>query len=324
MRWLSALNRRLLLRYRLEYVVALGLVYGVRALNPKFAWNAARAIGRLLFKLGVRRDTILKNLRVAFPDWSEEKRMDVARSSYEHFASMAVDIIFQRRMLSSRNVFERIRFVEWAREYMDYYGVEGLRRRAHRILFMTAHLGNWELGSGLFGLLGVRVKPVYRALRNPFVNRLLSAIRLDAQEATIERRGAVAAMMETFDAGGNVGFLFDQEAVHGIFVPFFGQLACTHKTPAVLARDHDLKIFFGCVVRRGDFLSYEARGQLLDFQFKTDDRQADLHEITAALMRRLEDEIRLRPEQYLWMHRRWKRTGVHGREHVRRRKKAKS
>jgi KDO2-lipid IV(A) lauroyltransferase len=228
-----------------------------------------------------------------------------------------MDVLLQTRMLRKRNVLERIRLTGWARNYMDEHGPEGLRRRAHKVLFLTAHLGNWELASGFFSLLGVQISPVYRAMRNPFVDRLFRKIRLDSQYEVIERRGAVQSMMERFEQGGNIGFLFDQEALHGIYVPFFGVPACTHKTPAVLARDYDVKIFLGVVVREGDFLHYEARGELLDMaSFKTDDRQADLERITADLMQRLEAEIRLYPDQYFWVHRRWKRVGVHGVEHV--------
>jgi len=91
-------------------------------------------------------------------------------------------------------------------------------------------------------------------------------------------------------------------------VPFLGVPSHTHKTPALLARDHGVKILFGVMIRRGDFLHYEVRGELLDLSRQTDDRDADLKSITADLMRRLEDEVRDNPEQYLWFHRRWKRS----------------
>ena len=313
---LGTLNRRFHLRYRLEYLLGVFFIYGIRALSPRFAWRSARSLARLFYRLGLRRKTMLANLKVAFPELSDREREDLARRCWEHFASVLVDVVFQRRMLSPRNVLKKIRFVEWAQEYMELFGVAGLRRRAHHVLFMTAHLGNWELGSGLFGLLGVNVVPVYRSLRNPWMDKLLRSIRLDVQGGVIERRGAVQVMLETLESGGNVGFLFDQEAVHGIYVPFFGQNACTHKTPAVLARDHTVKIFFGCVIREGDGLDYEARGKLLDLTIRTEDKHKDLYDITKNLMERLEAEIRRRPEQYFWMHRRWKRTGVHGKEYV--------
>jgi len=309
---LARLNRRWLLRYRLEYVVALALLHAIRAVPPAFAWRTARAVGRLLFRLGVRRRTALENIARAFPDMPEAERVRLARRATEHFASVVVDIVFQRRMIERRNFFRRFSMTGWARRYMEEHGVEGLQRRARGVLFMTAHHGNWEISTGFFRMLGVGIAPVYRAPQNPFLERLLQQVRLDTEFDLIEKRGAVARMLERLEAGGNIGFLFDQEALHGLVVPFLGVPSHTHKTPALLARDHGVKILFGVMIRRGDYLHYEARGELLDLGRHTDDRDADLKEITADLMRRLEVEVRENPEQYLWFHRRWKRSRAPG------------
>jgi KDO2-lipid IV(A) lauroyltransferase len=210
-------------------------------------------------------------------------------------------------MVSRRNVFRRFRMTGWTKDYMDRHGVRGFRERARGMQFLTAHLGNWELAPGFFDLVGVPIVPVFRAIRNPFVNRFVQGLRLARAPRIIERRGAVQPMVEVLERGGNIGMLFDQVAVHGIPVPFFGRPARTHKTPAVLARDHGVKIFFGVMVREGDFLRYEARGELLEELGPwTGDRRKDIHALTRELMRRLEDEIRRRPEQYFWLHRRWK------------------
>jgi KDO2-lipid IV(A) lauroyltransferase len=310
-RFLDRLNRRYLLRYRAEYVFVLLLVHAVRALSPAFAWAGARALGSFLYRRGMRRRAILTNLAVAFPDLSEAERDAIGEKCMRHFLCMMVDVLFEQRMVTPRNVFRRVRFTGWARDYLDRYGLVGFRERAHRVLFLTAHLGNWEFASGVFGLMGIDIVPIFRAIRNPFVNKLVRGLRLVAHDRLIERRGAVPVMVEHLEKGGNIGMLFDQEAVHGVPVPFFGLPARTHKTPAILARDHGVKIFFGVMVREGDFLRYEARGELLDLSRQGDDRIRDLEEITGELMKRLEDEIRRRPEQYFWMHRRWKRAGIH-------------
>jgi len=305
------LNERLLLRYRLEYAVALLLVHAVRALSPAFAWEGARALGTLAYRLGLRRRPVLANLRVAFPELPEAERQRIALACYRHFFSVVVDVLFEQRMVTKRNVFRKVRVTGWAKDYIARHGLKGFQERAKRMLILTAHLGNWEFASGVFGLLGVEIVPVFRAIRNPFVNKLVRGLRLVAHDRLIERRGAVPAMVEHLEKGGNIGMLFDQEAVHGIPVPFFGLPARTHKSPAILARDHDVKIFFGIMAREGDFLRYEGRGELLELPPKSDDRIRDIERITTELMRHLESEIRRRPEQYLWMHRRWKRAGIH-------------
>jgi len=309
--FLERLNRRFLLRYRFEYVLALLFVHGVRALPPGLAWAGARALGSLAYRLGLRRRAVLANLAVAFPDLPEAERERIAHACYRHFLSVIIDVLFEQRMVTRHNYLKRVRLVGWARDYIDRYGLEGFRERAHRVLFLTCHLGNWEFASGVFGLMGVEIVPVFRAIRNPFINRMVRGLRLVAHDRLIERRGAVPAMVEHLDKGGNIGMLFDQEAVHGIEVPFFTLPARTHKSPAILARDHGVKIFLGVLVREGDYLRYEARGELLDLSRKTDDRVKDIREITTELMHRVEDEIRRRPEQYFWLHRRWKRAGIH-------------
>jgi len=315
-RFLERLNRRYLIRYRVEYVVALLLVHAVRALSPAFAWEGARTLGSLCWWLGLRRRAVLTNLSVAFPDLPEAERERICRLCYRHFFSVAVDVLFEQRMVNPGNLFRKVRFTGWAKEYLERHGLEGFRERAHRVLFLTAHLGNWEFASGAFGLMGVEIVPIFRAIRNPFVNRLVRGLRLVAHDKLIERRGAVPVMVAHLEKGGNIGMLFDQEATHGLAVPFFGLPARTHKTPAILARDHGVKIFLGVMIREGDFLRYEGRGELLDLSRKSDDRIKDLEEITTELMRRVEAEIRRRPEQYLWMHRRWKRTGIHRKKEV--------
>ena len=312
MRFLRRINRRFLLRYRLEYAFVAGMVTFVRCLSPSFAWSGARTIGRLIFRLGLRRRVILKNLSLAFPEMDERQRLALGMKSVEHLACMFVDVLLQRRVLNRRNVYDRCRVGEWGRDYLARHGEEGMRRRAHKVLFLTAHLGNWELASGFFGLVGVPLAPVYRSPTNPFVARLFHSIRLDSQADFIERRGAVADMMEHFESGGNVGFLADQEALHGYDLPFFGHPARTHKTPAILAHDHGIKVFFGVMIRRGDFLQYEAHGELIEYQPSEEAREERLLEITSDLLRRLENYIREFPEQYFWMHRRWKQSGFHG------------
>jgi len=104
MSWFRRLNRRLLLRYRLEYLIGLCVVYGVRALPPSLAWAGARAAGNLVWRLGVRRRAIMTNLAIAFPEKTEAERAEIGRRSVEHFASMIVDILLQRRMLSRGNL----------------------------------------------------------------------------------------------------------------------------------------------------------------------------------------------------------------------------
>jgi len=310
-RFFRNLNRRMQLRYRFEYAVAVILIYTVRAMSPSMAWRAARRLGRFTFRVGLRRGTIMSNLRIAFPDESEQWRRQVGFRTWEHFLSLAVDIILQRRMLHRSNVLEKITISGWGGDFIREHGVEALSKEVHGCVFCGGHFGNWELATGMFKLLGVRIVPIFRAPSNPFIADLVRRVRLDSQTRLLERRGAVRGMIDTLEAGGNVGFLFDQEAASGMPIPLFGVEAPTHKTPAVLFRDVGAPLFFGSMIRRGDFFDYEARGALLTDPPKTDDRYEDVKQIMTDLNRRLEERIRENPEQYFWLHRRWKKLGIH-------------
>ncbi|MEE8106439.1 MAG: hypothetical protein V3T86_12960 [Planctomycetota bacterium] len=302
-------NRKYQIRYRAEYVVAVVLVYGMRALSPRFAWNLMRGVGRLMYRMGVRKKVVDDNLDIAFPDKSPEERKRIALAMMDHFSSLIIDVLFQRRMLTPSTYQRRVHISGWMKEYLDQHGLEGLQRRAHGVLFLTGHVGNWEVMPGIFKMMGVSITPIYRRPSNPFVDKLLRDIRLGQSTEVVERRGAVAQMIERFEAGGNVGILFDQEAIYGLQVPFFGRYATCHKTPAALVRDHGVKVALGATLRRGD-MQYETIGRLLNYEeFKTDDRDADLKAITADLMQRLEELIREEPEQYFWLHRRWGKRG---------------
>ncbi|MHC4957754.1 MAG: lysophospholipid acyltransferase family protein [Planctomycetota bacterium] len=321
MNFLTRLNRQYGLRHRAEFMLLKTAYYLLCGVSPQFAWRAARLAARLGWRVGVRRKTVLRNLRIALPDRSDAELEALGRRSYEHLASMLVDFMFTRRMLSRSNFNRHISVTGWAREYLDEHGEQGLRDRARGVLFVTGHQGNWELSSGVFSLLGVSIAPVFRMPVNPWTAAFLNGLRLDSQTKLIERRGAVRQMIDHLQRGGNVGFLFDQEAVSGIPVTFFGHPASTHKTPAVLAYDYDVPIFFGVMVRKGDFLQYEARGGLLDLPEPTGDRNKDILAIMDRLAAALEVEVRDNPEQYFWPHKRWKRYGAHGEQHVRRKRK---
>lgn len=304
------LNRKYLVRYRLEYLGLLGVYYLICAAGPEMCWACARLMGRFVWRLGIRRTTVMTNLGIAFPEKSEAERAEIGRRSFEHVAVMVVDILLQRRLVSRANFDRRITVTGWAQRYLEEHGEAALRQRARGIVFITGHFGNWEMSSGIFSILGVHIAPVYRMPQNPFIAKFLNRIRLDRHTKFIERRGAVNEMLRHLDSGGNVGFLFDQEALYGMPIDFFGKPASTHKTPAVLARDHDSPIFFGVTIRTGD-MTYEGRGELVDFPPKTEDRAADHRAYMQVLSDMLEAVVREYPEQYLWAHRRWKRTGAH-------------
>ena len=269
---LRSANRRFLLRYRAEYFVFMILMYSMRSMSPELVWRMARQMGRFCFRMGFRRKIMIKNLEIAFPDMSPEERVETAEKCWEHFICMMVDTVFQRRMLRKSNLLEKIKITGWAKAFIDEHGIDALPDRISGCIFCGGHYGNWELATGMFKLLGVSIAPVYRTPSNPFLAKLIRQIRLDQHAQFIERRGAVAMMVDIIQGGGNVGILFDQEAMSGLMVPLFGvaKRPRTRRPASPVSGREGADLFFGSMIRRGDYPQLRgARCELLDRSRRT-------------------------------------------------------
>ena len=209
------LHRRFLLRYRIEYLFSLLVVGALRSLSPSLAWRSMRALGRLLWRRGYRRDIVLRNLSVAFPEKSDAWRDETGRRCYEHFSSMIVDVLLQRRMLNYGNIDKRVALKGEALRVVREHGVAGWRQRSTGVIFLTGHIGNWELNCGVFDLLGIPIAPIFRGPQNPWLAKMIKGIRLNSQGKFIERRGAVSAMVD------HLGLC--TRAKHATYAPSFHQ-----------------------------------------------------------------------------------------------------
>lgn len=236
-------------------------------------------------------------MRRAFPELDDEARDRIARASYRHLGREALTIIALRDS-SREEVRERTRVIGWERlkEAMD---------QGRGVVMATAHFGNWELGGASVAVRGLPTDAVVQRQRNPFVEREVAAMREALGVRQIDRRRAPKQVLRALRQGHLIGFVADQNAGrHGVFVPFFGSPASTHRGAALFAIRANAPLFFGVAVRQSDG-TYECRTHPID-----DDRGGSLDEavtrLTAAFTRKLEDEIRAAPEQYFWLHNRWK------------------
>jgi KDO2-lipid IV(A) lauroyltransferase len=261
----------------------------------------ARAVGRAWFRLdGRRRRTAAENLRVAFPDLSATRRSRLARAAFEHAFVMATEVVTRPRRLSRLPlVLRRGR----------YFGdQEVLRAELHRGItgiVLTAHVGNWELAGAVMRLEGVPFSAVVRPIDNPYVDAYLARTRGGA-DALIAKRGAVRAVTRALDEGKWVGIVADQNAGrHGVFVPFFGLPASTYPFAATLATRRRVPVYFGAALRRGSGFRYDYVLRRYEAPPSGDERE-DARRLLLAFHEWLEETIRAHPEQYLWLHRRWR------------------
>lgn len=285
-------------RYPLEAVAAV-LGYGLFALLPTDAASALGGwIGRALGpRLAIHRRA-LRHIGLALPETDHHRRERIAREMWDNLGRVLGEYPHTLRIAKSAGKGGRVEVV--GAEYLD-----PLRSPDTAGILFSGHLANWEVFAPSLSALGIDYAQVYRAPSNPLVRWLIRAVRRLPPDLQVPK-GADGARMaiNVLKRGGELGMLVDQKMNDGISVPFFGREAMT---PAALAQ---LAIKFACPVvpvrleRLGGCrfrLSFHPPIELP----RTGDRRADVLETMARVNRMLEEWIRDRPGQWLWLHRRW-------------------
>jgi KDO2-lipid IV(A) lauroyltransferase len=288
------------LRRRLESFAAAVVTAFLRLLPRSGALRLGAAMGRSLGRWDKRHVAIaVDNLRHAFPEWDAARLSRVAHGVYEHFGRILFDILW----LATRPPRKMLSFVDCE----GFENVLAAEKSGRGILYLTAHLGNWEVQGVSHSLLANPVGVVARPLDNPLLDDRLCAFRRAAGNMVIYKRHALAQILKRIRDGGAIAMLIDQnvQAKDGIFVDFFGRPAATTTVAAALVLKTGCVVVPSRAVIRADGryrLAYDAP---LTFE-ATGDRRADVQRITQDLTKRIEQWVRETPEQWLWIHRRWK------------------
>lgn len=294
---LEPLNRKITVAHRLEYAAFAGVVNAAGVLSP----SAARRLGESLGKLGysglkIRRHVVLDNLRRAFPEKSEEWIHDVAKRAYEHLGREALTSI----RLGKTSSKDLIAMTSGAG--LDEFGAAVAEGKG--VVVMSGHVGNHEIAATALAARGYPIDAVVQRQGNPLFDAALNGARMKHGLGIIDRSKALKQAIKSLRAGRVVAFAADQDAGRaGIFVPFFGRPASTHRGAALFAVKTGAPAFIGAALRQGD--RYEGLLERIEV-----DRSGNLDDVvynlTAAFTKRLEEVVRSAPDQYLWMHRRWK------------------
>jgi len=287
---------------RLRSAVAGFVVRGLGRLLKRAPWRSVQIWGRRLGDLAwhvARRDRrrSLTHLAIAFPELAETERTRIARAGFRHLATNVTELLHLRGR-PGLEVLEHVEVEGWDR-------IETLRRAGRPLLVLTGHCGNWELLGPVFQALGVPLSAVVRAPDEPRFQRLLDDLRRGFGTHTIERGspGAVRELLSALREGRALMMLIDQDTrVEGVQVAFFGRLANTPVGAARLALKRDAAVVPAFMERRDD-------GRHLARFLPPLDLPPDPTEATARMTSVIEDQIRRRPEQWVWMHRRWRRGG---------------
>jgi KDO2-lipid IV(A) lauroyltransferase len=279
----------------LAFVAARSLLWLLRWTPRRIALILALAATRLLDLAVPRlRRSAERNLTLAFPALELRERERIIRGSFRSIARLLVSTA-RFPDLNHANISEWIRY-----DGLEHY--HRAREQGRGVLFATAHLGNWELSAFAHGLMTAPMHIVVRPLDNPRVDALIGKLREASGNRIIAKKDFARGILRVLQRNEAVGILIDQNTSldEGIFVPFFGTPACVGTGFARLAAHS------GAAVIPGYALWSDAEHRyILKFYPPleiTGDTEADTRRIHA----HLESVIRERPDQWLWMHRRWK------------------
>jgi len=258
----------------------------------------ARAVAALAYALGIRRRVTLDNLARAFPDRPEEERRAIARAAYANMARVVVDALRTLGAPPAQLLAEV--------QVDDFGPVDRALAGGKGLLVATAHLGSWEL-FGAAMAQRVPLHAVVRPLKGGLNARLVEA-RERAGLKLIAARGALSGMVAALRSNQVVAMLVDQAigGKHTLFVPFFGRPAAMTPALSMAALRTGAPTLLVVALREGGRLRFRVEGP---FEVPhTGDRQRDLWTHAARVTSALEEVIRQAPEQWLWLHRRWKLT----------------
>jgi KDO2-lipid IV(A) lauroyltransferase len=285
-------------------LAARALVSAVKSVPRERAMRIAAGTGRTWARLHAPRSrTVMENLRIAFPEWSETERSAVRERAFAHLARSFVELA----TLASRSREE-------LRALADVEGLEhwhAFRRRSPGAgaICLTGHVGSWELLVAVMTAHDVPIAVVQRPRDNPLLDDLVAELRGHNGAEMLPRGNAARAALRGLRDGKVLAMTLDQNAKRseGVFVPFFGKLACTRDAPARLAMRTGAPVIPVFIARIGDTDRHHVTvSPPMDLLPEGDDPQAAVVENTARMTARIEAAIRAHPEQWIWTHRRWK------------------
>lgn len=258
-------------------------------------------LGGLVWALGIRRRVVLDNLRLAFPEKSEAERLAIARRTYRNLGQMIPEFLRVPSLPPAE--LERI-FV-----YDGWERFEEAKARGKGVIACTGHFGNFEVLAAAHTLRGTPITMISRRMGKSGANDLWRGLRQRAgvEDLVVTKGSTLAAAVRSIKAGRVLGYVIDQNQPlrHAIFPTFFGVPAATASTPAVLAMRSGAAVLFTLSVPLGDGRHKVVIEGPLDPP-DSGDRDRDVLAFMQDLNDRLERWIRVYPDRWYWLHRRWK------------------
>ena len=289
------------MRQQLEYALVWAIIKAVGVLPRPLARSIGISLAWTVYLLHTRlRRVGLHNLSMAMPDKSRREHARILRGVFTSLGRQLAEVcLFPKYTRENAN------------KVVVYDGFENFERAVARgkgVLFLTAHLGGWELSSFSHSLQGYPLHIVIRPLDNAYLDRLIRDYRTMHGNTTVDKDDFVRGLLSAMKAGETVGILMDTNMTppQGIFVDFFGIPACTASGMARIALRTDAAVVPGFTVWDPALRKYRLRFDPAVNLVRSGDDDADVVANTAQFTKIIEDYVRRYPDQWLWVHRRWK------------------
>jgi Kdo2-lipid IVA lauroyltransferase/acyltransferase len=284
------------LEYAAVWLILKGLGLLPRTAARGFAAGLTRFLYALLPKL---RKTAEINLRIAFPDWSDAQHKSVIRGMLRNLGWMAAE--FAHFPKYTKQNIEQIVVLDGHENFL-----EG-QRRGKGVLYLTGHIGAWELSSFAHALYGFPLYYMARPIENRRIDELVNGYRCLSGNQPIFKNESARVTLKVLKDAGTIGILADQNTMpeEAVFVDFFGKAASTTTGIARLALHSDAAVVPGYAVWDESILKYRLRFEPAVEVIRTGDPERDILENTRKFTKVLEDIIRKYPEQWVWAHGRW-------------------
>jgi KDO2-lipid IV(A) lauroyltransferase len=289
------------MRRKLEYAAAWPFIKLLGILPRTSARAFAIAISQLVYLFHVRlRRVGMRNLEMAFPEKSEKERERILRAEFTSLGRQLAELC-QFPRYTPANIDEVVIY-----EQLENY--ERAYARGKGVLFLTAHFGAWELSAFAHSLHGHRVNIVMRPMDNPYLDSMLQSYRTMHGNKVVPKDDFVRGLLGAMKTGETVGILMDTNMTppQGVFVDFFGIAACTASGLARIALRTDAAVVPGFTIWDESLRKYRLRFDPALELIRTGDLEADIVTNTQKFTKVIEGYVRKYPEQWLWVHRRWK------------------
>ncbi len=290
----------------LEYSAAYLIISLARVIPFRVTKTISSFLGDLLFFLAPKRRNIaIENLRHAFAgEKNDEEIRKIARESCRSFFLTFLEIVKLRYLFTGTNAVKRLKAYA---ENLDelFMKAKKVHDESGGCIFVTPHIGNWEVLPQVSAVIGIPLAIVARPLDNEYLEKLIFRSRVAEGQFIIPKKNALFVLQKTLQNGRSIGMLPDQSTMKGVVINFFGRPASTTPVPAILAITYKRPIVVVAACRK-DNNQYEGFVSDPIWPGEYTSEKAEIIRITGEITRNMEIIIRKYPEQYLWMHNRWK------------------